>query len=141
MVLALEMERKSFQVFNIIYTSFCWGAGELVAIIRHDMQRKEWEAVARVIVYGTTLDYFPVQISKTFMTSAFIDENSIKKDELISSFMNYISRDEKETPKSSKKNSAMRKKTYLMYFRHTNAMQTQQKKPFILSIISLHIGS
>lgn len=82
--------------FNEIYTSFCCGAQELVPILRHDMQRKEWESVARVIVYGTTLEYFPVHISKMFMMSAFQDENLLSNEDLVSSFLNYISQDEKE---------------------------------------------
>ena len=82
--------------FDEIYTSFCCGAQDLVPILRHDMQRQQWDAVARVIIYGISLKYFPIKISKPFMISTFFDENSIEEKELINSFLNYVSTDEKE---------------------------------------------
>ena len=96
--IGVGVNKEVLSIFSSeLYTSFCCGADELVPILRHDMQKYEWEAVARIIAYGTTLDFFPIRISRMFMMSALLDESILKKEELISSFLNYISLDEKET--------------------------------------------
>ena len=34
------------------FTSFMLGSSEKIPFIRHDLQKAEWEAIARVLVYG-----------------------------------------------------------------------------------------
>ena len=46
------------------FTSLMVGSSEKIPFIRHDLQKKEWEAVARVLVYGfKNLNYFPLKLS------------------------------------------------------------------------------
>jgi len=83
--------------FDEFYSSCCVGADELVPIIRHDMLKDEWEAVARIICYGTTYRYFPIRLSMVFVKSAFLGgEDFLSEEELLSSFLNYVSKDEKD---------------------------------------------
>jgi len=40
-------------LFDDFYSSLCNGANEMVPIIHHSMGKAEWEAVARIIAYGS----------------------------------------------------------------------------------------
>ena len=82
--------------FEDFYSSCCCGADELVPIVRHDMLKYEWEAVARIICYATKVHYFPIRLSQAFMLSAFFNEESVTKSQLKSSFLKVISQDERE---------------------------------------------
>ena len=87
-----EVLRSFFEDF---YGSCCTGASELVPIVRHDMTQLQWEAVARIIIYAIKHGYFPVRLSPAFLKASFLGD-IISKEELISSFKNYISIEEKE---------------------------------------------
>ena len=66
--------------------------------IRHDYQRAEWQAIARILKYGYIKErYFPVPLSRAFVALCLFDEESITSDFLLSSFRLYISEDERET--------------------------------------------
>ena len=46
------------QFWHEVYNALTTGASERSPIIRHDMQKDEWQALARVILYGfSTLNY------------------------------------------------------------------------------------
>ena len=81
--------------FEDFYGSCCTGASELVPIVRHDMTQLQWEAVARIIIYAIKHGYFPVRLSPAFLKASFLGD-IISKEELISSFKNYISIEEKD---------------------------------------------
>ena len=65
-------------------------------ILRHDMLKSEWEAVATLICYGTKVKYFPIRLSQPFVKTAILGEESVTDAELLSSFLKVTSRDEKE---------------------------------------------
>lgn len=65
-------------------------------ILRHDMLKSEWEAVATLICYGTKVKYFPIRLPQPFVKTAILREESVTDAELLSSFMKVTSRDEKE---------------------------------------------
>ena len=55
-----------------VYDSLMLGEGERVPFIRHDYQRNEWEAIARILLKGyQEYQYFPLRLSKTFVVSAY----------------------------------------------------------------------
>ena len=83
--------------FEEFYSSCCCGVEELVPILRHDMHRFEWEAVARIICYSTKEKYFPIRLSYALMKSAFSNEDSVKETELLASFLKIAARDGRET--------------------------------------------
>ena len=51
--------------WQLVYNSLTVGTQEKVPCIRHELQRIEWEAIARVIVYGVKRhNYFPINLSR-----------------------------------------------------------------------------
>ena len=65
-------------------------------ILRHDMLKSKWEALARIIWYGTKVKCFPIRLSQPFVKTAISDEESVTDAELLSSFLKVISRDKME---------------------------------------------
>ena len=65
------------------------------------MLRIHWEAVARILLYGLTLDYFPLQLSPCFIVATVLGEHYITDEMFLNSFKNYVPFDEKETIQSS----------------------------------------
>lgn len=71
-----------------VYDSLMLGEGERVPSMRHDFQRKEWEAIARVLLKGfQEYQYFPLRLSETFIVSRFFGESAVSEGMLIESFM------------------------------------------------------
>ena len=101
-----EEEGKGAGVFRDTLSSF-WsqffnsltvGTQEKVPAIRHDYQRAEWEAIARILMYGYIKErYFPLPLSRAFIALCLFGEESMTSDFLLSSFKLYISEDERET--------------------------------------------
>lgn len=79
-----------------IYDSLMLGEGERVPFIRHDFQRHQWKALARILVKGFQVyQYFPVRLSKPFIVACLFGESAVSDEMLISSFMQYVSNDER----------------------------------------------
>ena len=50
------------------------GRRQKTPFIRHDMQKREWEAIARILVYGfQKYGYFPLQLSTLFLLSSLLN--------------------------------------------------------------------
>ena len=85
-----------------IYSSF-WidvsnslfiGEKERVPFVRHDLYKREWEAIGKILAKGfNDTGYFPTMISKSFVQYCFYGD--VSNTELLSSFLNYVSRDER----------------------------------------------
>ena len=70
------------------------GEKKRVPFVRHDLYKKEWEAVGKILAKGfNDIGYFRTMISKSFVQHCFYGDVSIT--ELLSSFLNYVSRDER----------------------------------------------
>ena len=100
-----EEEGQGSGVLREVLTSFwqeCFssltvGASEKVPSVRHDYQKGEWEAIARIIVYGYSfVKYFPIALSPAFVATVFFGEESLTPEFLIESFKPYLSLDERE---------------------------------------------
>lgn len=79
------------------FTSLALGASEKVPCIRHDFQKKGWEAVARILVYGyTSTTYLPPSLSVAFIASCIFGEEQVSNDFLVKSFKLFVSEDEKQ---------------------------------------------
>lgn len=92
------VKRDMFATFwQEIFTSLTVGSTEKVPCIRHDYQRKEWESIARILVFGFQCSgYFPISLSPLFLTVCVHGEEAITKEELLDSFMQYVTSDEKD---------------------------------------------
>ena len=78
------------------------GEIEVVPCIRHDFGFEEWRSVARIIIKGLReVDYFPIKISKAFMTSCVFGESAVAEDVLLESFYNYLPADDAVVLKTS----------------------------------------
>ncbi len=85
------------EFWNLLFISAAIGASEKVPAIRHDFQSKEWEAIARILVYGYIREgYIPIQLSPAFLSSCLFGECSITKIFLVESFKAYLSMGEQE---------------------------------------------
>ena len=86
--------------WNQFFTSLTVGAKEKVPAIGHDYQKREWEAIARILVYGYIKErYFPLSLSQAFLALCLFGEEGITSEFLLSSFHLYILEDERETLK------------------------------------------
>ena len=80
-----------------MFTSLTVGSGEKVPFIRHDLQRPQWEAIARILVYGyKTVQYFPINLLQLFLASCLFGEESVSPDFLLTSFREYIAAEDRE---------------------------------------------
>ena len=80
-----------------VFTSLTVGSGEEVPFIRHHLKRPQWEAIARILVYGyKTVQYFPINLSQLFLASCLFGEESISPDFLLTSFREYIAPEDRE---------------------------------------------
>lgn len=78
-----------------VYNSYMLGEGERVPIIRHDVSKAMWQAIARVLFKGYFQErYFPIQISSVFLSCCLFGEESVTREMYLDSFMKYISRPE-----------------------------------------------
>ncbi|XP_033111382.1 uncharacterized protein LOC117112418 [Anneissia japonica] len=68
--------REALSIFwREFFTSLAVGAAEKVPSIRHDYQKKEWQSVANVLVFGFLAEkFFPLQLSKAFIASCLFGE-------------------------------------------------------------------
>lgn len=79
------------------FTCLAVGAKEKVPSIRHDFQKNDWEAVARVLIYGyISTKYFPLTLSVAFVALCILEEEKLSNDLLLDSFKLYVSADERE---------------------------------------------
>ena len=77
--------------WNNCFISLTVGRKEKTPFIRHDMQKREWQAIARILVYGyKKYGYFPLQLSFLFMASCLFGEECITLEFLLASFKEYI---------------------------------------------------
>lgn len=79
------------------FTALTTGSNEKIPYIRHDLQKPEWKAIARVLVYGyQKMKYFPLQLSHLFVASCLFGEESITREFLLKSFREYIAAEDRE---------------------------------------------
>lgn len=89
--------RDVLTFWHQFFNSLTIGAQEKVPAIRHDYQKPEWEAIARIPMYGYAKEkYFPLSLTRAFVASCLYGEESIIHEFLLSSFCLYISEDERE---------------------------------------------
>ena len=76
------------------------GAQSKVPAIRHDYQKKEWAAVARILLFGFMKEhYFPLVLSPAFIAACLFGEDGVSDDYLLKSFYKYIGEEEREALK------------------------------------------
>ncbi len=64
--------------WNQFFNSLAVGAQEKIPAIRHDYQKDEWEAIARILLYGYVRDgYFPLSLSLGFLVVCLFGDDSI----------------------------------------------------------------
>jgi hypothetical protein len=92
------VQREVFSLFwQTVFASLTVGDVEKVPSIRHDYQRIEWEAIARILVYGFQHSgYVPICLSPVFLASCLHGEEFKTTDDLLTSFSYYITSDERE---------------------------------------------
>ena len=79
------------------FNSLMVGSSEKIPFIRHDLQKKEWEAVARVLFFGyKNCSYFPLKLSQLFVVTCLFGEEDITIEFLLESFRKYIASDDRE---------------------------------------------
>ncbi|KAJ7348201.1 hypothetical protein OS493_039557 [Desmophyllum pertusum] len=114
------------------FTSLTVGSGEKIPFIRHDLQKSEWEAIARILVYGyKTVKYFPLKLSHLFLASCLFGEESITPDFLLASFREYIAAEDREILDTFLSDALMiTTKMHLNSSRHSSASGCPTKTTF-----------
>ena len=82
-------------VSNLSYSHMI-GCEEKVSSVRHDMGLQQWKSVARILVYGSRLNYFPLFLSPIILTAAFFGDESISVDCFIDGFKQYVLAEERD---------------------------------------------
>jgi hypothetical protein len=86
------------QFWNECFTSLTVGRKAKMLFICHDMQKREWEAFARILFFGyKKYKYFPIQLSPLFIASCLFGEQCITTEFLLTSFKDYIAADHQDT--------------------------------------------
>ena len=79
------------------FTTLSIGGTEKTPHIRHDLQKPEWQAIARVLVFGyKNAKYFPVQLSQAFILCCLFGEDSMDKEFLLKSYRCYVAPDDRK---------------------------------------------
>ena len=69
------------EFWHLFFQSLAIGAAAKVPVIRHDYQKEQWKAVARVLLYGYCREgIFPISLSAVFITSCILGEDSISEE-------------------------------------------------------------
>ena len=97
------VQRDIFSTFwQSVFCSYTLGDLEKVPCICHDLQKSAWEAVGRVLTYGFKYcSYLPVGLSPVFLASCLHGEDQVDEEELLASFSNYVTCDERDALKMS----------------------------------------
>ena len=82
-------------VSNLAYSHMI-GCEEKVPLVHHDMGLQQWKSVARILVYGSKLNYFPLSLSPVIFTAALFGEEFINVDCFIDGFKQYVSAEERD---------------------------------------------
>ena len=81
----------------LFFQSLAVGAAAKVPVIRHDYQKDQWEAIARILLYGYSKEgIFPISLSAVFVASCILGDDDISDDMLLQAFKLYVSEDEKD---------------------------------------------
>ena len=71
----LDVQTHFWQECFTVHTA---GSTEKTLLIRHAMQKDQWQSIARVIVYDfTVLNYFPLKLSQLIITTCLFGEESL----------------------------------------------------------------
>lgn len=63
------------------------GATAKVPVIRHDYQKDQWKAIARILVYGYCKEgIFPISLSTVFVASCILGEDCLSDEMLLQAF-------------------------------------------------------
>jgi len=105
--IGLGVDREVYSMFwSDVSDSYLIGADQRVPFVRHDLYIPEWQAIGNILVKGfLDTGFFPIVISYSFihycLFGEFTDEN-----ELIDSFLKYLSVDERNVIKEALKPDA-----------------------------------
>lgn len=87
--------------FNELKDSHMIGSQEKVPVVRHDMSSEQWKAVARILIYGIRVGYYPLFLSEMFMAACCFGEDVVSEHLLINAFERYVSIEEKNLIKEN----------------------------------------
>ena len=95
------------EFWHLFYQSLSVGASTKVPTIRHDYQKHEWKAVARILLYGYLKEgVYPVALSPAFVGCTILGEDCVSNQVLVESFMAYIAENEREVVNNCLKNTS-----------------------------------
>lgn len=84
------------------FPSLATGANRKIPSIRHDYQKRDWEAIGRFLVFGyMNAHYFPITLSPVFVADCLFGEEATSTDFILNSFYEFVSHDEAETLKKA----------------------------------------
>ena len=82
--------------FTELCSSHMIGCQEKVPNVRHDMGKEQWQSIARIMIYGVRLGYFPLFFSQAFMSSTLFGEEHLNMDFLVNSLKQCVSVEEQD---------------------------------------------
>ncbi|CAB4036081.1 Hypothetical predicted protein [Paramuricea clavata] len=95
------------EFWHLFYQSLSVGASAKVSSIRHDYQRQEWKAVARILLYGYCKEgVYPIALSAAFVGCTVLGGVRVSSEVPVKSFMAYIAEDEREVVDNYLKNGS-----------------------------------
>ena len=95
------VSRDAYSCFWDQFLSSCAkGEAERIPTIMPHLQRTEWEAVGRILSKGF-IDHgvFPLKMCKVFLIAMIFGEDKVTSDQMLDSFLNYVTETEKMSSK------------------------------------------
>ncbi len=93
------------EFWHLFYQSLSVGASAKVPTICHDYQRREWKAVARIVLYSYCKEeVYRIALCAAFVVCTFLGEDHVSSEVLMKSFIAYRVEDEREVVDNCLKN-------------------------------------
>ena len=95
------------EFWHLFYQSLSVGTSAKVPTIRHEYQKDEWKAVARILLYGYCMEgVYPIALSAAFVACTILGEDCVSNKVLMESFIAYLAEYEREVVNNCLKNTS-----------------------------------
>ena len=119
------------EFWHLFYQSLSVGTSAKVPTIRHEYQKSEWKAVARILLYGYCMErVYPIALSAAFVACTILGEDRVSNQVLVESFIAYLAEDEREVVENCLKKPRKLLETMICWisWEATIAIEIQMRK-------------
>ena len=90
------------EFWNEFYLRYTLGSDSKIPVVTHTLDENSWKSIGKIIVIGyNQVGYFPVQISRPFITKCITGSEGCSDDELQNSFLNSMNSTDQDVIKNA----------------------------------------